>query len=255
VTEKARGSVEAAAGASSREASNERPRALFGELRAGSAEPVAVAARFTLYSLAILVMMLSLPLVAKSSDGFLFREGGPVEWAQFILLVATSVLCLVSAAWRPAWRGCLLALATAAGLAAVRELDSTLDRAIRFGGWKLPFALLLLVGAVAVYRHRASLRRGLIPLLSDRSFALFWCGLVIAIPFAQLAGHGPFLELVLGDAYDRSQKRLFEELGELIGYVLIFLGAIEVLLASRARAQPLPSARRVGSVRRGPPPS
>ncbi len=202
-------------------------------LRGDPAGTLAVVARFALYSLCILVLMLSLPLVARSTSDFLFREGGPVEWAQFALLLATCALCLLGAASRPAFRGCLVALATAAGVAAVRELDSTLDRAIRFGGWKLPAALVLLAGAVAVYRYRSSFRHGAIALLHERSFALMWCGLVIAVPFAQLAGHGPFLELVLEDAYNRSQKRLFEELGELIGYVLVFSGTVELMLSSR----------------------
>lgn len=209
---------------------------------------LAVAARFALYTLCILVLMLSLPLVARSTSGFLFREGGPVEWTQFALLLATCVLCLLGAASRPAFRGCFVALATAAGVAAVRELDSTLDRAIRFGGWKIPAALVLLAGAVAVYRYRASFRCGAIALLHDRFFALLWCGLVMAVPFAQLAGHGAFLELVLEDAYNRSQKRLFEELGELIGYVLVFLGAVELMLSSRGEGT-RPAAVRFRSLR------
>ena len=66
--------------------------------------------------------------------------------------------------------------------------------------------------------------------IRTRSFALLWCGFIVAVPYAQLVGHGNFLELLMGDDYMRDYKRVIEELGELLGYLLIMVGSLEAVL-------------------------
>ena len=66
--------------------------------------------------------------------------------------------------------------------------------------------------------------------VSRRGFAILWAGFVVAIVFAQLVGHGPFLKELMGDDYVRDYKRVIEELGELFGYALLVMGSVESLL-------------------------
>lgn len=46
---------------------------------------------------------------------------------------------------------------------------------------------------------------------------------------AQLVGHRPFLQLVMGDDYTGQYKRVIEESVELVGYFLLFVGSLESL--------------------------
>lgn len=52
----------------------------------------------------------------------------------------------------------------------------------------------------------------------------------MAVPFAQLVGHGNFLQIIMGDDYVRDYKRVIEELGELFGYLLLVIGSVEFTL-------------------------
>jgi len=56
-----------------------------------------------------------------------------------------------------------------------------------------------------------------------------WCGFVIAVPFAQMVGHGEFLMEVMGDDYVPHYKRVIEELGELVGYIIMLVGVAELV--------------------------
>jgi len=52
--------------------------------------------------------------------------------------------------------------------------------------------------------------------------------------------HGAFLQLVMGDDYNRDYKRVIEETLETMGYILILIGSFESVLQLRT-AVPEPS--------------
>lgn len=109
-----------------------------------------VVIRFAAYTLAIFIITASLTPLAEYKDiYFIFTEHGPVEWLQLGLLVAASVSFFTGFFSLPAFRELFLILASVSAFAAVRELDSLLDKAIPWIGWKIGFALLLFAAALA----------------------------------------------------------------------------------------------------------
>ena len=55
-------------------------------------------------------------------------------------------------------------------------------------------------------------------------------GFVIAVPLAQLVGHAPFFRLFMDEVHVRDIKRVFEESGEFMGYLILLFGTLESLL-------------------------
>lgn len=193
-----------------------------------SVMPVAI--RFAAYTLAIFITTASLTPLAEHKDiYFIFTEHGPVEWMQLGLLVAAGVVFSAGFFKLPDFRELFLILVSVSAFAAVRELDSTLDKAIPWIGWKIGFALLLFAAALA-WTKKDKVKRQLGHYLSSPAFVVLWAGVIVAVPIAQLLGHGAFLESLMGENYLRAYKRVIEESGELLGYLLLLEGSIESLV-------------------------
>jgi hypothetical protein len=182
--------------------------------------------RFFLYSLAILVIMLSLPTLIESGGIGTVKENGPIEWLQFGLLVATCLVFIGESFRNRCFRNLFLVMAAVCAFAAVRELDSIMLQLVPRFGYKVGF--IFIAGAlIYVCATARECRAQCVRFVPTRSFAILWAGFVVAVPFAQLIGHGSFLQIVMGDDYNRDYKRLIEELGELMGYILLLIGSIE----------------------------
>lgn len=195
------------------------------------------------YTLTILVILLALPDVTNRARIEFFKEGGYLENAQLVLLLASSMLASIGAARRPAWTATFRLLALCSVLGIVRELDGPLKGALPGFGWK-PFAVLVLVlMAVTAWRWRAELSEELATFLCTDAFAILWSGFVVTALIAQLIGHGNFLELILEDNYDRHYKRVVEEVAEASGYILILFGMVQALIRApqTQRAAPAPA--------------
>ncbi|MBS3809139.1 MAG: hypothetical protein KGY38_03155 [Desulfobacterales bacterium] len=205
-----------------------------------SAIPVVI--RFAAYTLAIFIITASLTPLAEYKDiYFIFTEHGPVEWLQLGLLVAASVLFFSGFFSLPAFRELFLILASVSSFAAMRELDSVLDKAIPWIGWKVAFALLLFAAALA-WKKKDKVKRQLGHYLSSPAFVVLWAGFIVAVPIAQLLGHAAFLESLMGENYMRAYKRVIEESGELLGYLLLLEGSIESLvLIKKLQIRKLPA--------------
>jgi hypothetical protein len=201
--------------------------------KSGLADVVPVMIRFTVYTLVIFAVAASLPLVIHHGDIALFREGGLVEWLQVGLLVGACGVFLAGA-WKIArFRDLFLVLAAVAALAVFREMDTLLDKLIPWLGWKIGTVTIPLAGAL-VYAHRHQVGWQMAQFLASPAFAVLWAGFIVAVPVAQLLGHGPLLELLMGDDYKRGYKRVVEESGEFVGYLLLVAGSVETLLSMKA---------------------
>lgn len=182
--------------------------------------------RFTIYTLLILAFTRSLTILSRHEDWRIFKENGFVEWFQFGLLVAASAVFIVGSLRLSAFRELLLLLACVSTFAAIRELDNVLNRLLPWIGWKIGFALLLYaVGSAIANRHKLKLQ--IAHFVSSPAFAVLWAGFILAVPVAQMLGHGPLLKALMGDDYNNYYKRLIEESAETVGYVLIVAGSIE----------------------------
>lgn len=195
-----------------------------------------VLSRFIIYTLVVFGFTSSLPFIIGQGDGdfIIFYENGPIEWLQFILL-SLSVFIFLRAVRSKEYNSrelfSILSLTTA--IAMIRELDLILDKYIPVFGWKLP-AIFCVAAAIVIYLQRKNqLTVQIDTFIRTRSFSLLWCGFILAVPFAQLVGHGAFLQVLMGDDYVRDYKKVIEELGEMLGYLLILVGSLESVLQEK----------------------
>lgn len=215
----------------------------FNAQRLTNAQVYALAGRLLAYTLAIFALMVALPSLFDRGGFAWYDENGVVEWAQFALLAANASALLAAAIARPAFRQVLLLLASCIGFAAVRELDAMFDRIVPHLGWK--FALALPVAAVihvALRWHRG--RHQFRWFFFTPSFFLFWAGFMVAVPVAQMLGNGNLLQEIMADSYQNRFKRVIEETGESIGYVILFFAGIECLMNLRLTRVGVPDGER-----------
>lgn len=193
---------------------------------------IATALRYSLYTFGILLFTASLPWVAQYREAAAFKENGAIEWLQFGILVAISLMFLREAFVTRRFHQIFVLLACFSAFAGVREMDANLDKLIPWVGWKFGYLLILYAGFV-VYSNTQTLRRQITPCLNSRGFLLLWAGFIVAIPFAQLVGNGAFLQAIMTDDYSRDYRRMIEEIGELMGYGLLLIGSYEMILQTR----------------------
>ncbi len=193
-----------------------------------------VFSRFIIYSLTVFGVTVSLPIIIDYGDIVVFSENGPVEWLQFLLLtIAASILLISSRHSTCSFRELLSILSFTAMFAAIRELDMILDRYIPVAGWSLPAFFCIMAAGFIYWRQRDAVTAQMTAFIDTRAFSLLWSGFIVAVPFAQLVGHGAFLQLLMGDDYVRDYKRVIEELGELMGYLFILAGSVEAALQQK----------------------
>lgn len=197
----------------------------------------AILFRYVIYSLAFFGMIFAIWKLAAVHGDRLFAEGSILEDVQFFLMVAGVVVALW-AAFRPlGFRVLPLMFASLCGLAALRELDSFFDRLLPSSGWQLPFIILFLGSLVIAWKHRKAFVDQLRDFARHRSFGTLWAGFMLAIPYAQLIGHGPLMHQLFGDAYHRPMKRVIEESAETLGYLVILIGIFDFALTLEAQAK------------------
>ena len=200
-------------------------------------------ARFTAYTLVILVIFASLVPMVYDGDTATFRENGPIEWTQFGLIVVTSAVFLSGACFVTRFRQVFFLLASICATAAFRELDSIMDRAIPLLGWKIGLFIPVLA-LCALYAGRNILGAQVRAFVTVQGFAILWTGFIVIVAVAQVVGHGDLLKQLLGDGYTRHYKRFIEETLELIGYWLLLVGGFESLLQLRGSQREVHGASR-----------
>lgn len=187
--------------------------------------------RFFAYLVVILTFTSLLPEMAANGHLEDFSEGSMIETAQFVLLVFTAGVFLFYAVRQEEARELCLLLGALATFACFREQDAFFDE-LSYLRWEIGILPFLLAGYYTRTRFPA-LKSQIEIFASSRAFAMLWAGFVVAIPFAQLVGHGPFLEALMKGSYNRDYTRIIEESGELVGYFLLLAGSIESVVELR----------------------
>lgn len=183
--------------------------------------------RFSVYTFVVLILAALLPAAVDRLGIGVFRENGPIEWLQFGLIVTVGAVFVVAALVRSPLRQLIVLLAGVTALAGFRELDALLDESIPGVGWKAGFAVF--VGAsVWGYRNKQVLKPQFSEFFTTRAFAVLWAGFLVALPIAQLVGHGPLLRVAMGGYYVFEYKHMIEEILELMGYLMLLIGSIEL---------------------------
>lgn len=190
--------------------------------------------RFIFYTLIVFGLTSLLPAIVVNEDIKAFKENGPIEWFQLCLITATSLLFYYRSRISNT-RELYYLISLIAAVAVSREMDSLLFDIFPKIGWKLPVIILVFLIFKLCKQKHFILSTQMNDFLGSRVFSLLWCGFIVAVPFAQLVGHGDFLKSLMGDDYDRGYKRVIEETGELMGYLILFVGSIEAIIQDKFR--------------------
>lgn len=116
--------------------------------------------------------------------------------------------------------------------ALVRESDAFLD-AVTDGLWQALIVLILSGAAFRLFRHTDALKSQIAWLGNQFGLGLMLAGFVIVMGFARMFGRGEMWQQIMGDRYTKTIKYFAEESVELMGYVILLIGIIEISIAAR----------------------
>ena len=186
--------------------------------------------RFIFYSALLVGFILVITWEAKNAPHeTLFSEQSLLEYLQEASLFCTAILCLFIYRIFPDKKALALLLGGAALVALIREFDSFFDSKVFDGAWQV----FVMITMALVIVSLVPLRKTILPLISDfiqrKSFGIVFSGFLTVFVFSRMFGRGIFWEAVTGEHSIRAVKNAAEEGTELLGYVLIFVGVMELL--------------------------
>ena len=187
-----------------------------------------LALRFAVYTLLVAALSVMLPDIVRHHGVEFFYENGSLEWFQFGLLTTNILLFTLSALCLPKHRQLALLLGCVTAFAATREVDRVLNRLLPVVGWKIG-GVFLVVAAWLLVRHHRTLLPQIAAFLRTPAFAVLWAGFMVAVPLAQLVGHGPFS----GFSWMRSMcatSSASSKKAANCGYLILLFGTIESIL-------------------------
>ena len=167
-------------------------------------------------------------------------ENSLIELLQLAFLAISMALLSVVAARRREWRSGIVLVCAFFMCMAIRECDSSFDKAFYHGAW-LPFALAVAAaGVIQALARRRSTFAGLAAIVRDRSFGVLCSGLSAIFAFSRILGYKriwlTIYRDICGEKYAielcRAMKNFAEEGTELFGYALVFLWAASFAVAS-----------------------
>lgn len=178
------------------------------------------------YLSAIMLFVFGINVTASVYNGETFEEHGIIENLQFFLLVACSVIFLLSSYIKKDKREIFLLLASVSIFASIRECDMFFDENLPVISWK--FAWIFPISAfVYAIKHFERTRDQVFEFIASPAFNMMIAAVIVVIPIAQCIGHRSLVVNVLGNRDVGQIKEFFEECVETIGYFVLFLSAIE----------------------------
>lgn len=191
--------------------------------------------RQVLYTTFLVLAIFVLWKFAKQYRHIMFEENGPIENIQCIVLVMAIFCFGLCAILNKAWTPLLIGFMSMCFLALCREQDAFWENHLPVVSWKFGF-LFPLVAAGYVGSHFRKLKGYLFSFFEMPAFHLMITAMVVIIPISECIGHRPFVTAIIGsDEYGRPIRRLIEESGELLGYLLILFAAIELIFNIKSR--------------------
>jgi len=189
-----------------------------------------LAFRLMLYVLVTAMVSRGILLLVKHYGAdWVFREDAPVEWTEAGLLTTSSLLIFFAAQRFARVRQVGIVLGSLLVMAVVRELDGFWENHIfhrdAWGYIDLVLLLALLVYAVPRFH---TIKEQAFVLTHSRVFGFLWCGFLVIMGFSRFMGTKGVWHIMLDPNYQRGPGRLMEESTELLGYLIILFGAIEL---------------------------
>lgn len=192
--------------------------------------------RLGFYVIAALTALQTIVIVAIQSGepAFLFRENGPLEWIQFSLAATAGVIFTANALRHAHYKHILLICGLFTLCGAVRELDVWSEQFVFEHAYKLITTPLLVLIAYLIWKHRRILLATMSNFCRTGPFYFLLFGYLLILN-AQVIGQQEIWETLMGSAYMRVVKDAVEETSEIIGYLLLFFGALESFFMTAAR--------------------
>jgi len=160
-----------------------------------------------------------------------FDENGIVENVQCGILIVTATLFAVIGCCHKSMRMAVMCLVGLCILGLCREQDAWFDAHLPVLSWRIGYFFPALMAIYGLW-HFKTFKKEVIELLRTPAVSLMFCAMVMVIPCAQCIGHRPLIAAVMVDDNSGAVfaiRRMIEETGELLGYLLIFLAAIELI--------------------------
>ena len=153
------------------------------------------------------------------------RETSLTEFTQEILIIASAIIFAIGAYRKRFARGGLTLVAGFMGCIAIREMDMYLDR-IFHGFWVYPASALALVSIAYAVSCRRTVVKPLLWYSREKFFTYISVGFLILLFFSRLFGTSEIWNLALeGGEGVTAVKSTVQEGLELLGYMLVFIGA------------------------------
>jgi len=155
-----------------------------------------------------------------------YGEYSYTEWGQVIFLIMIISMFSWSAKLDKNYQVASIVVAGFFTMALVREVDMYLD--LVFDGlWQILALVTLLITLWLVYKQKAFFKDSIIYFFRTTAFGFITAGFLTTFVFSRLYGRKEFWRQVMEDGYMRTVKNASEESIELLGYTIIFFGAIE----------------------------
>ncbi len=155
-----------------------------------------------------------------------YGEHSYTEWGQVVMLIMIIGLFFWTAKLDKDKQAVSIAVTGFFTMALIREFDMHLDL-VYDGLWQILALVTLLITVWLVYKQKAFFKASVIYLFSTPAFGFIAAGFLTTFVFSRLYGRGTFWKQVMEDGYMRTVKNASEESIELLGYTIIFIGAIE----------------------------
>ena len=194
--------------------------------------------RFVSYGLILLVVakIIEIDMLDQS-----VKEGELIENSQEILVFITAVIAAVVGYKHPRIRVFSYVFSAIAVVSLIREMDKYLEINLFDKAWQTLALVVILPTLWFAYKNRSKFIDQLYGIFNTFSFGLMFTGAIIIHVFARLFGRQSIWKtLMTEENYIRAIKDAVEEGVELMGYAIIFMGAIELaLLFSTSKSEQL----------------
>ena len=193
--------------------------------------------RMILYFFALICVAVGIWKLADMLGTETFTENGIVENVQCVLLVLAGSIFGAIAWFHRSVGIVLMGLVSLCVLGFCREQDALLDEYLPVLSWRIGYFFPAFVTFYGLNHFRSFVRQ-VVAFLKTPAFSLMFCAMVMVIPFAQCIGHRPLIASVIEQSDSSTVfaiRRMIEESGELLGYVLIVLAAVELIFNLKKR--------------------
>ena len=188
--------------------------------------------RMSIYFVVLTLVSVGIWKIADVFGGAAFGENGIIENTQCVFLMIAGFIFALSAWKNKANRIAMLGLSALCMLGICREQDAWFDANLPILSWRVGYIFPVLVSIYGLC-HFKNFKKQILDLLKTPACSLMFSAMVVIIPFAQCIGHRPLIKAVI-ESDDSgivfAIRRMIEESGELLGYLMIVLAAIELLM-------------------------